>query len=111
MFDFKPVVLSPASRVANHGSVVWLRTGVSSGNRPMFGTKKYRKYRFHSGGSLRGQSTSRSAALEWRGKAWGSQRSPSRKDKCPFGPGSRGEEDRLAGSLGLLCASVYGLFL
>src|SRR5882757_7051379 len=29
----------PASRVANHGSMVWLRTGVSSGNQPMFGTK------------------------------------------------------------------------
>jgi len=32
-------VMSPASRVANQGSMVWLRTGVSSGNRPMFGTK------------------------------------------------------------------------
>src|SRR5712675_1115588 len=31
--------MSLASRVADHGSVVWLRTGVSSGNRPMFGTK------------------------------------------------------------------------
>jgi len=29
----------PASRVANHDSTVWLRTGVSSGNWPMFGTK------------------------------------------------------------------------
>src|SRR5712671_4110662 len=33
-------VLSPASRVANHGSMVWLRTGVSSGNRPMFVLKR-----------------------------------------------------------------------
>jgi len=32
-------VMSPASRVVNHGSMVWLWTGVSSGNRPMFGTK------------------------------------------------------------------------
>jgi len=39
---------------------------------------KCRKYRSHSGGSLHGQSTLRSAALEWRGKAWGSRRSPSR---------------------------------
>ena len=31
--------MSPASRVADHGSMVWLRTGVSNGNRPMFGTK------------------------------------------------------------------------
>src|SRR5712675_208264 len=28
--------LLPASRVANHVLMVWLRTGVSSGNRPMF---------------------------------------------------------------------------
>src|SRR5712671_1229634 len=32
-------VMSPASRVANHGSMVWLWTGVSSGNRPMFDAK------------------------------------------------------------------------
>jgi len=37
--EFLGVVLSPASRVVNHDSVVWLRTGVSSGNRPMFRTK------------------------------------------------------------------------
>src|SRR5712675_2911203 len=32
-------VMSLASRVVNHGSMVWLWTGVSSGNWPMFGTK------------------------------------------------------------------------
>src|SRR5712671_4095076 len=36
--------MSPASRVANHGSVVWLRTGVSSGNRPVL-KKENRKCR------------------------------------------------------------------
>jgi len=39
---------------------------------------KCRKYHSRSGGSLRGQSISRSAALEWHGKVWGSWRSPSR---------------------------------
>jgi len=34
-------IMSPASRVANHGFMVWLWTGVSSGNRPMFGTIKW----------------------------------------------------------------------
>jgi len=32
-------IMSLASRVANHDSMVWLRTGVSSGNRPTIGTK------------------------------------------------------------------------
>jgi len=41
----KPV-LSPASRVESHDLVVWLQTGVSSGNWPMFHTKS-RKYRVH----------------------------------------------------------------
>src|SRR5712671_1644925 len=32
-------VMPPASRVESHDSMAWLRTGVSSGNRPMFVTK------------------------------------------------------------------------
>jgi len=36
--------MSPASRVANHGSVVWLWTGVSSGNQPLL-EKENRKCR------------------------------------------------------------------
>jgi len=32
-------ILSPASRVGSHNSMAWLRTGVSSGNRPIVGTK------------------------------------------------------------------------
>ena len=34
-----PSTMSPASRVESYNSVAWLRTGVSSGNRPMFDTK------------------------------------------------------------------------
>jgi len=36
---------------------------------------------------------------------------PADKDKCLFGSGSRDQEDLSARPLGLLCASVYGLFL
>src|SRR5712675_3564243 len=40
-------LMSPASRVESHNLVVWLRTGVSSENRPTFVLKsrKYRAYR------------------------------------------------------------------
>ena len=38
--------MSLASRVESHDSVVWLRTGVSSGNRPT-NILKSRKYRAH----------------------------------------------------------------
>ena len=40
-------VMSPASRVESHDSVVWLRTGVSSGNRPInvLKSRKYHAYR------------------------------------------------------------------
>jgi len=38
--------MSPASRVESHNSVVWLRTGVSSGNWPT-NILKSRKYRAH----------------------------------------------------------------
>ena len=38
--------VSPASRVESHDSVVWLQTGVSSGNWPMF-VLKSRKYCAH----------------------------------------------------------------
>jgi len=39
-------VMSPASRVESHNLVVWLRTGVSSGNQPT-NILKSRKYRAH----------------------------------------------------------------
>jgi len=39
-------VMSPASRVESHDLVVWLRTGVSSGNRPT-NVLKSRKYHAH----------------------------------------------------------------
>src|SRR5712671_3409400 len=43
---FSAYGLSLASRVESHDSVVWLRTGVSSGNQPT-NVLKSRKYRAH----------------------------------------------------------------
>jgi len=46
MSDGDEDAVLPASRVESHGLVVWLRTGVSSGNRPTF-VLKDRKCRVH----------------------------------------------------------------
>src|SRR5712671_4062134 len=68
--------MSPASRVANRNSMVWLRTGVSSGNQPRFVIKS-RKYHAHLEGPV-GTEYLEDVALEQRGKVRGSWRSPGR---------------------------------
>jgi len=66
-------VMSPASRVASHNAMTWLRTGVSSGNWPMFVTKS-RKYHAHLEDPV-GTEYLEDVALERRGKVRGSWRS------------------------------------
>src|SRR5712671_1069937 len=103
--------MSPASRVANHGSMVWLWTGVSSGNRPMFGTKNTE----NTARALEGPCVDRvpRGVPLWSGMGKPGDLGDHPADKISAcsdqGPEIRG--DLSAGSLGLLCASTYGLFL
>jgi len=70
---------------------------------------KCRKYHSRSGGFLRRQSTSRSAALEQHGKAWGSQRSLADKISAHSDQGPRDQEDLSAGSLHYCTTTAFGL--